>query len=54
MKRTYNTAPAADGIKYHNISELDPNEDLLEILYDAVWRLGRLENCQYHTNLQEG
>lgn len=35
-----NTAPGADGIEYHDISKLDPDGELLEILYDAVWRLG--------------
>ena len=40
IKRATNTAPGADGIEYHDIAKLDPNGELLEVLYDAVWRLG--------------
>jgi hypothetical protein len=40
IRRATNTAPGADGIEYHDISKLDPDGELLEILYDAVWHLG--------------
>ena len=40
LKRASNTAPGAYGVEYKDISRLDPDCRLLEVLYDAVWRLG--------------
>ncbi|EFX71317.1 hypothetical protein DAPPUDRAFT_111874 [Daphnia pulex] len=40
LKRASNTAPGADGVEYKDISRLDPECRLLEVLYAAVWRLG--------------
>lgn len=40
LKRASNTAPGADGVEYKNISRLDPDGRLLELLYQAVWRFG--------------
>jgi hypothetical protein len=40
IRRATNTATGADGVEYHDISKIDPNGDLLEVLYDAIWRLG--------------
>ena len=40
LKRASNTSPGADGVEYKDISRLDPECYLLEVLYSAVWRLG--------------
>ncbi len=40
LKRASNIAPGADGVEYKDISRLDPECRLLEVLYAAVWRLG--------------
>jgi hypothetical protein len=40
LKRASNTAPGTDRIEYKDITRLDPDCHLLELIYQAVWRFG--------------
>ncbi|MFO0089667.1 MAG: RNA-directed DNA polymerase, partial [bacterium] len=40
LRRATNTAPGRDGLEYRHLRSLDPNANLLEVIFEAVWRLG--------------
>ncbi len=53
VKRASNTAPGVDGVEYKDISRLDPECRLLEVLYAMAARSTKLlEGCPYHPYLQ--